>query len=102
MLVYLVLALATWRISSLLVNEDGPWFAFARLRARVGVRYSDETFQRYATNQIAGAFICVWCMSVWVGLSWALAWELWPEPTTWVAWPLALSAGSILVEKVVK
>lgn len=100
MLVYLVLALATWRISSLLVNEDGPYFAFARLRAMVGVRLDDE-FQRVATNPMSGAFICVWCMSVWVGLCWAMAWELWPGPATWAAMPLALSASAILIDKVV-
>jgi hypothetical protein len=98
---YILLALATWRISSLLVNEDGPWSVFARLRALAGVRYDDE-FQPVAGNVVAGAFICLWCMSVWVGLLVTiLGWFL-PDLAAWVVLPLALSAAAILVDRVVR
>lgn len=97
---YLILTLATWRISSLLVNEDGPWDMFTRLRVFAGVRYDGETFQQTASNVVAGAFMCIWCMSIWIGLILLIAWSLWPQPTLWIATLLALSAGAILIDKV--
>lgn len=97
---YLILALATWRISSLLVNEDGPWSMFTRLRAAVGVRY-DEDLQRQADNVVAGAFTCIWCMSVWAGLGWSMVLLMWPQVTVWLALPLALSAAAIGADRYV-
>lgn len=97
---YLILALATWRISNLLVNEDGPGDIFTRLRALVGVRYDDVTFQPSASNDVAEAFTCIWCMSVWVGLILMIAWSLWPQPALWIATVFALSAGVIIVDRI--
>ncbi len=99
---YVILALATWRLSSLLVNESGPWALFAHLRYLAGVRYNGETLHVEATNQLAGAFACIWCMSVWVGLFWWLVWTQWPALTWWGAFPLALSAGAILADRLVR
>ena len=73
---------------------------FTRLRALVGVRYDGETFQQTASNVVAGAFMCIWCMSVWVGLILMIAWLLWPQSTLWAATPLALSAVAIVMDKV--
>lgn len=98
---YLVLAFATWRISSLLVNEDGPVQMFTRLRALAGVRYNGETFQREASNIVAGAFTCIWCMSVWVGAALTVAYWQFPATIVWLCLPLALSAGAILIDKAV-
>lgn len=64
MLKYLRLALACWRLASLLVYEDGPGDVFARLRTRVGVQV-DRDGTPYAMNPVGQAFICLWCMSVW-------------------------------------
>lgn len=95
---YLLLAFATWRISSLLVNEDGPYAMFARLRALVGVRHNDE-FQPVAGNVVAGAFMCVWCMSVWVGLALSLLSWFAPDVAAWIVLPMALSAAAIVIGK---
>jgi fatty acid desaturase len=95
---YVLLALATWRISSLLVNEDGPWHVFARLRALVGVRHDDE-FQPVASNVVAGAFTCIWCMSVWVALALSVLSWFWSGVAAWIVLPLALSAGAIMIAK---
>lgn len=57
----LVGALATWRVSRLLVHEDGPGQAVVRLRRAV-----DAT-------PLAGVMDCFACTSVWVGLGVAAA-----------------------------
>lgn len=61
----LCLALATWRVSSFLVQEAGPGDIFAQMRYRLGVRF-DERSQPYGTSVLSSLFTCIWCMSVWV------------------------------------
>jgi hypothetical protein len=94
---FIVLALATWRLTSLLVWEDGPFEVFARLRHLLGVRY-DETGMVYGSNWLAKGVVCPACASVWFGFLWAVAYYLW-QPTWWIALPFALSAGAIVVER---
>lgn len=96
----LILTLATWRLTTLLVNEAGPFDVFERLRYAAGVRY-DERSERYGTNVVARGLICVWCVSVWVGALLALGQWLAPGVVGWLALPFALSAGALVVERVV-
>lgn len=95
---YLILALATWRITSLLVNEYGPFNLLERLRYRLGVRY-DESLQRIGTNVVAEAFTCMWCLSVWVGMVLSIALYAMPVLSVWLFLPFALSAGAIVIER---
>lgn len=93
----IVLILATWRLTSLLVWEDGPFEAFAHLRYFLGVRYDDYN-NAYGTNWFAKGVICPSCASVWFGIVLGIAYMLYP-PIWWVALPLALSAGAIALER---
>lgn len=87
----IILALATWRISNLFVNEDGPFMMFAELRRLAGVRY-DKASEPVAGNEVAKLFTCIWCFSVWLGLIVAVAYYFYPIRTYWVCLPFALSA----------
>ena len=60
MTTFVIYALATFRLASLLVHENGPAHVFDRIRQRLGVY--DEGEQ----TSIQELFSCVWCMSVWV------------------------------------
>lgn len=62
-----IVGLVVWRISNLLVNEEGPFDIFVLLRRIVGVRY-DEYSVAYGKNVVARALTCVWCTSFWVSL----------------------------------
>lgn len=93
----LVLLLATWRLTSLIADEDGPWYMLERLRHRLGVAY-DEHNVRYGRNELARGLLCPWCLSVWVGAFWALLAAAWPG-AVWVALPFALSAGAIFLHR---
>lgn len=78
MLNLLKLILATWRLTSLLVQEAGPFDVFGKLRA---------------TAPHGGALDCIWCTSVWVAaLLYMLRWQ-------WLVDILAISAGAILYDK---
>jgi hypothetical protein len=57
----LLYSLATWRISSLLVCEDGPADILKRLRATV-----------CRSPFLSGLLSCVWCCSVWIGMAFAM------------------------------
>lgn len=95
---FLILALAVWRLSSLLVEEEGPFLVFVRLRTRAGIEYDDYS-ERIATTELAKIFNCVWCMSVWVGIFTVIFYWIWPEAIYWIAMPLALSAAAILLDR---
>lgn len=83
--------LACWRLSSLLVKEDGPFGFFDRLRRTTGVEYTTrgQVFSWPHWNPL----VCVWCTSVWVApvVHWA---------PRWLVWILALSALAITGERV--
>lgn len=98
MLNFIVSALAVWRLSSLLVREDGPGDVFAKLRTFSGVRY-DEHSNSYGTNILSSALTCVWCTSVWVGFFVAFL----DKPAklhTFLQRALALSASAIIIDEV--
>lgn len=96
---FILLALATWRVSSLLVHEDGPFEMFLRLRYAAGIRY-DDLSQPYATTFLGELLLCLWCASVWVGFAFAMLY-LFAPPLVWQipAWSLALSALAIFIQK---
>lgn len=114
----IVLALATWRLSSLLVGEDGPFDIFRSFRSFVGAgefsqagmdaeRLTPQEIERVMMNAgrpegfLAGLLSCVWCTSIWVALALALAVYLLPTITFYVALVFALSTMAILVQELV-
>ena len=94
---FVILALAAWRISSLLAHESGPFDMFAKLRSIVGVEV--DGLGRNGTGVLSNLIICVWCTSVWLGLFAALLYYFLPVATVAVALVFAISAGAILVEE---
>lgn len=92
-----ILALALWRISSLLVNERGPFDAFLRLRSWAGVAHDDDG-EPVSFDQrlyLAGLLFCVWCTSLMAGLVLAVLYVALPTGTVYAALPFALSALAI-------
>ena len=101
-MIELLAVLTVWRLSSLLVNESGPFDVFARLRHAVGVRY--DVYSVCHAQGVAGALCCVWCASLWVAAAVALAVALYRGDgvlITVLDW-LGFSAGAVVVESVVK
>jgi hypothetical protein len=58
----LLFALSVWRVSSLLLYEDGPGEVFARVRTRAGADTPGEI------SGLAQLWSCMWCMSMWVAI----------------------------------
>ena len=83
-----LVGLGAWRLSAMLVYEDGPWDLFARLRLRAGLRAGAPV-----EGLLPGILNCIWCSSVWVASGlWALS-ELHPLfAAVPAAWALAVIA----------
>ena len=96
-----VLVLATWRLSYILVKEDGPWNFVALTRYKIGVRY-DQYSTPYGENTLADLLTCVWCTSVWVGAALAAIYLIAPDVAVAISLPFALSAGAIIVNSEVE
>jgi hypothetical protein len=79
-------ALATWRVTHLIAEEDGPADAVVRLRARLG------------SSQLGRLMDCFACTSIWVAAPVTLAVARRPRegPLTW----LALSGAACLLERI--
>lgn len=71
------MSLVAWRITHLVVAEDGPFDILAKFRHFIGIRY-DAHSVAYGKNVLAQVFTCIWCCSIWVGL--ALAFFVPHEP----------------------
>jgi|SRR5580704_7878327 hypothetical protein len=82
---FIVAALATWRVTHLLVSEDGPGDVVVRIRKRLG------------DGVLGRAMDCFWCLSLWIALPAALfvTSRLLETLPTW----LALSGAACLLER---
>ncbi len=96
----IILALAIWRLSSLLTAEEGPYGIFSKFRDRAGVFYIGNRVDAY--GELAKLFSCTWCLSVWIGAIASVAYYYLREPIVWLSLPLALSAAAIVVGKFVE
>jgi hypothetical protein len=99
----LILAAATWRVSSLLTFERGPWRVFERIRERAGIKHSEFGHPNVIPDGFWPELLtCVWCCSIYVGAFWALALWLLGAAAVYLALPFALSAGALVLGKYVK
>lgn len=60
----LILGLAAWRISHMVVNEVGPFMVFTKIRKLWGIEHDLDGFPITWPSTVP--LSCTWCMSVWV------------------------------------
>lgn len=96
MLDFIVKSLATWRLTNLVHNEEGPFQFFTRLRAWLGIHYDSLgpiVVSRGLKGEIAKAVVnCFLCASIWGAIVVFLI------PTR-LLYPLAYSTVAILIHK---
>lgn len=85
-LTFALAALATWRVTHLLAEEDGPGALVLRLRMRLGA------------GGLGALMDCFQCLSLWIAMPFALA--LAHSVTGWVLAWLALSGAACLLERI--
>lgn len=95
----IILVLATWRISNLIIHENGPYNILDRFRDFVGIDY-DDFGQIYGKNEFANGLKCMMCNTIWLGIIFTISYAIIPVYTTLILMPFALSAGAILFDEV--
>ena len=96
----IILCLATWRLSVLIMDDEGPYGVLERMRHVFGIRYNEYS-QRYGLNTWAQGLLCTYCNTVWIGLILAIVYLISPPVAVAIGLPFALSAFAIIVGKVV-
>ena len=80
---FVLASLATWRLTHLLAQEDGPWDAVVRLRAWLGNGFTGRLMD------------CFLCLSIWIAAPAAVF--VTRRPVDWLfAW-LAVSGAACLL-----
>lgn len=97
---FLLLGFATWRLSTMIVREDGPGNIFFHLREWAGITHDGDRHvltvpDRFLPNLLS----CVWCTSVWVASGWVFLWLLLPKVAIILAAVFALSAMAITLDR---
>ena len=85
---FLLAALAVWRVTHLVTNEDGPWDLLRKFRHGLGGGVSGKLAS------------CFYCLSIWVALplAWFVGGSLVEKAVVW--W--ALSGGAVLLERLTR
>src|SRR5688572_7796621 len=65
--IFIVAALATYRLTAMIHNESGPADIFGRFRTYAGVEF-DKYSNPYGTNWVSEGLLCFYCLSVWIGI----------------------------------
>ena len=94
--IFFYLALAAWRLASLVANEDGPWQIFKRFRQR-----AEQWCNKYRFCRELGLYdllACEWCNSIWIGAGLTLLYIWIGDTIFYLALPLALSTVAIIIK----
>ena len=83
----------------MLVNEEGPFEIFSKLRWKLGVRY-DEHSNQYGETFSGKMFSCVWCVSIWVALFVSMIALDDFNLKLFFLWWMSTSSGAIIVDRV--
>ena len=87
----------------MLSYESGPWHVFEKMRELLGIEHDEngEPIQWPDTNR-ANLFVCVWCLSIWVGAFLVLIYQADPAVMRLAMAPFVISAGAIIVERLAR
>ncbi len=97
---FIVYGLATWRLASLLVREDGPWGIFRELRELALIQHDEDGEIFLIPHTFFGEMLsCVLCASIWVAFFWVVFWMAWPWMAIRVAIMFGFSTVAILIDQ---
>ena len=98
--IFFYLALAAWRLASLVANEDGPWQLFRRFRDRA--EYMCKKYRFCSELGLYELLSCEWCNSIWIGAGLTILYLWIGESILYIAIPLALSTVTIIIKYLVQ
>lgn len=90
MILFILVSLATWRITYMLINESGPFNIFIKLN-----NYIIATRKQFLIN----LFSCFYCLSIWVSFFMSIG--IYRTFTEILLNTLACSAVAIIINEVI-
>jgi len=95
----LAIILATYRLSSLIVDEAGPFDIFVKFRELLGIKHDvGGEISCIPDNFLANLCSCLWCVSIWMaGFVYLIYW-IEPIPV----YILAASGGVLVIDNMRK
>ncbi len=99
-----ILALAVWRLGSLITTERGPWHVFQFVRTKLGGIVHDG-LGHVAANPATfwGELLsCQYCCTIWLGVLAAAGYYAVGVAAVWLALPFALSAAALWFNRQVR
>jgi len=95
---FVIIVLAVYSIGRLLsdVEMNGPWHILDKLRYRIGVRFTDASTP-YGLNMFAGAMLCQYCNSFWIGLIVAPLYYIVGDIILWLLLPFSINGAVMLM-----
>jgi len=82
---FVLCCFATWRLTHIIVAEDGPWDIIVRVRAKLG-------------DSMAGRMMdCFYCTSVWIAIPFVFV--ITRDVLAWLVCWLAISGAASLLEQ---
>lgn len=95
-----IYCIAIWRISSLFVNESGPFNIFMKIREWTGIQHDDSGYPfMIPDNFFAQLLSCIWCASIWISFFFTILWLAYPDLSLKIAVVFAFSGGAILFDR---
>jgi len=100
----IILALAVWRLGSLLTYERGPWHVFQFVREKLGGIAHDAGGHPAANPAtfLGELLSCQYCCTIWLGVLAAAGYWALGVAAVWLALPFALSAAALWFNKQVR
>lgn len=98
LVLFIAYSLAVYRLSNLLVYEEGPWDIFGKIRDWSGIAY-DAYSQPITDNLLSKILICIKCTSVWVSILLWLLYLINIEVFTAVSFVLGASAITAILNQ---
>jgi hypothetical protein len=82
---FIILTLATWRVTHLIQAEDGPWDVIFKIRKLLGDGF------------VGSLMDCFFCLSIWVAIPFAVMEG--HKIADYFAYTMAFSGGAIIIQK---
>lgn len=93
---FVVLALAVFKLSSMMVIEQGPAGIYAKLRNLIGIKYNHG--ELVPQNWLASELTCQYCAMIYPAILLTLLYIFFPRMAVYIAFPFALSTiGTLLM-----
>lgn len=71
---FLLCTFGVWRLSRMIVKEDGPFYIFQRFRIFMGI-VDEEDEPPYSTTWYGTFFTCPLCVSVWISVPFTIVYQ---------------------------